>query len=61
MLKDEIVIMTVDGVANSQTLLSAVSLKDKQQPSRILVALPVTRAATLKKIKALPSVNEVHC
>jgi len=58
--KGKIAILVDDGVATGHTLLSSIELIDKQQPLRIVVAIPVGSPSTLKKIKELPSVNELN-
>lgn len=60
-LKGKITILVDDGVATGQTLISSIELINKQQPLKIVVALPVGPTSTLKKIKELPSVNELIC
>ncbi len=59
-LKGKIAILVDDGVATGHTLLSSLELINKQQPLKIIVALPVGPLSTLKKIKELPSVSELN-
>ena len=60
-LKDKIVIMIDDGVATGNTLLSCIQLINQQEPSQIIVALPVAPPSAVKKIKDLSIVNSVIC
>lgn len=60
-LKDLIVIIVDDGVATGNTLISSIKLIQQEQPSQIIVALPVAPPSAIKKIKGLPSVNETIC
>jgi predicted phosphoribosyltransferase len=60
-LTNKIVIITDDGVATGNTLISCIKLIKKQNPKEIIVALPVSPPGTLKTIKELREVNEVIC
>ena len=60
-LKDKIVIVVDDGVATGNTLLSCIQLIYQQEPSRIIVALPVAPRSAVRKIKELSIVNAVVC
>lgn len=60
-LKDKIVIIVDDGVATGNTLISCVQLIQQQEPSEIIVALPVASRSAVKKIKELSFVNTVVC
>jgi predicted phosphoribosyltransferase len=60
-LKNKIVILVDDGVATGHTLISCIKLIEKQDPSQIIVALPVAPPSVIKKINDLPSVNETLC
>ena len=60
-LTNKIVIITDDGVATGNTLISCIKLIKKQNPKEIIVALPVSPPGTLKTIKELKEVNEVIC
>ncbi|MDX5584652.1 MAG: phosphoribosyltransferase family protein [Aureibaculum sp.] len=60
-LKDKIVILVDDGVATGNTLISCVQLINLQEPSQIVVALPVAPRSALKRIKELSIVNAVVC
>ena len=61
LLKDKIVIVVDDGVATGNTLLSCVQLINQQEPSQIIVALPVAPRSAVRKIKELSIVNAVVC
>lgn len=60
-LKDKIVIIIDDGVATGNTLISCVQLINQQEPSQIIVALPVAPRSAVKRIKELFFVNSVVC
>ncbi len=60
-LKDKIVIVVDDGVATGNTLISCVQLINQQEPSQIIVALPVAPRSAVKRIKELSIVNAVVC
>lgn len=60
-LKDLIVIIVDDGVATGNTLISSIKLIQQEQPSKIVVALPVAPPSALKRIEELPSVDEIIC
>lgn len=60
-LKDKIVVIVDDGVATGNTLLSCVQLINQQEPSQIIVALPVAPRSAVKRIKELSIVNSVVC
>jgi len=60
-LSDKIVIIVDDGVATGNTLISCIELIIQQEPSRIVVALPVAPPSAIKKIKEFSFINEVIC
>ena len=60
-LTDKIVIVVDDGVATGNTLISCIELILLQEPSRIIVALPVAPPSAIKKIKEFSFINEVIC
>ena len=60
-LKDLIVIIVDDGVATGNTIISSIKLIQQEQPSQIIVALPVAPPSAIKKIKELSSVTETIC
>ena len=60
-LYNKTVIIIDDGVATGSTLISCISFIAKQNPKRIVVALPVSPPGTLKTIQELPAVNEIIC
>ncbi len=60
-LKNKDVIIIDDGVATGNTLISSVQLIELQQPSSIIVALPVAPPNALKKIKKLDAVSITIC
>jgi len=60
-LKDRTVIIVDDGVATGSTLISSINFVQHEQPSEIIVALPVASPSALKKITALSTVNNTIC
>jgi predicted phosphoribosyltransferase len=56
-LKDKTVIVVDDGIATGNTLLATIQMIRKQQPARIVVAVPVAPPAAIQKIK--PAADEV--
>lgn len=58
-LKDKTVIIVDDGVATGNTLISAIELIKKQDPAKIVIALPVGPADTIKRLKDFA--DEVVC
>ena len=60
-LSGKMVIIVDDGVATGNTLISSIALINEQNPSQIIVALPVGPPSVIKKINDLPSVNKLIC
>lgn len=60
-LAGKTVIIVDDGVATGNTLISSIELISEQNPSQIIVALPVGPPSVIKKINDLTSVNKVIC
>lgn len=60
-LKDKVVIITDDGIATGNTLLSTVMLAHKQQPREIIIAIPVAPPSSVQKLKNTPEINKVIC
>ena len=60
-LAEKIVILVDDGVASGNTMMSCINLIKKQNPERIVVALPVAPPSTLQAIHELPAVDETIC
>ncbi|MEW6468883.1 MAG: phosphoribosyltransferase family protein [Bacteroidota bacterium] len=58
-LKDKIVILTDDGIATGSTILAMNEAIRKEQPSRIVIAVPVAPRDTIAKLKL--SADEVIC
>lgn len=59
--KDKIVILVDDGVATGNTIISSIELIQLEEPSSIIVALPVAPSSALKNIKALSYVETTIC
>lgn len=60
-LKDKTVILVDDGVATGQTLISSIQFIEKQQPSQIIVALPVGLPSTINGLAIMPYVKKTIC
>lgn len=56
---DKIVILTDDGIATGQTILSVIDLIRRDKPKKIVVAVPVSSPSALKK--AEETADEVIC
>lgn len=52
-LKNKTIIIVDDGIATGNTVLAGVKLIKKKEPKKIVVATPVSPAATAEKIKKL--------
>lgn len=60
-LKNKTVIIVDDGVATGNTLLATIELVYKQNPSKIVIAIPVAPASAIYKISNTENVDEVIC
>ncbi|PWL40387.1 phosphoribosyltransferase [Flagellimonas aquimarina] len=60
-LKNKIVIIVDDGIATGNTILVTAELVKKQQPKKIVIAVPVASKSAIKKIKSSGNVDEVIC
>ena len=60
-LKNKIIILVDDGVATGQSLISCIKLIEKQNPAKIIIALPVGPPSVINKINNIPSVNQTIC
>jgi predicted phosphoribosyltransferase len=58
-MKNRVVILVDDGVATGKTLISTIELLKKEQPRRIVVAVPVASPTALARIEGM--VDEVVC
>ena len=58
-LRDQVVILVDDGVATGKTLLSTIELVKKEQPRKIVVAVPVAPPTAYDTVSSL--VDEVVC
>lgn len=59
--KNKIIIVVDDGVATGNTLISSIELIEMENPSEIIVALPVAPKEALKKISSLTTVTKMVC
>ncbi|MDA9089439.1 phosphoribosyltransferase family protein [Maribacter arcticus] len=60
-LKNKTVIIVDDGVATGNTLLATIEIVYKQNPSKIVIAIPVAPASAIYKISNTENVDEVIC
>lgn len=60
-LKDKTVIIVDDGIATGNTLLATVELINKQNPSKIIIGIPVAPSSAIEKLEKAPNVDEVIC
>lgn len=58
-IHDRTIILVDDGIATSSTIRAAITLLQRQQPKRIIVAVPVAQAATCEALEKL--VEKVVC
>lgn len=59
--KDKIIILVDDGVATGNTLVSSIQLIEMENPSEIIVALPVAPKSALNSISKLTKVSKIIC
>ena len=60
-LKDKILIVVDDGIATGNTIVSTIEMLHKEQPKKIVVAIPVSSQSALHKLQNTPFVDEVVC
>jgi predicted phosphoribosyltransferase len=60
-LKDKILIIVDDGIATGNTIISTLEMLHKEQPKKIVVAIPVSSQSALQKLKSIAFVDEVIC
>lgn len=60
-LKSKVVILVDDGVATGNTLMVLTQLIRKQQPKKIVIAVPVASPSALEKLKSQDHIDEVIC
>ncbi|MBC8757640.1 phosphoribosyltransferase [Kordia sp. YSTF-M3] len=60
-LKNKIVIIVDDGIATGNTMLATIRLIKDEEPSRIIVAVPVASLSALEKLNNSPFVDETVC
>ena len=60
-LQDKSVIVIDDGIATGNTLMATIELVRKQDPGKVIVAVPVAPMTSLYKFKDSPLVDEVVC
>ncbi|MBD0850177.1 phosphoribosyltransferase [Maribacter arenosus] len=60
-LRDKTIIVVDDGVATGNTLLVTIGLVKKQEPKKIIVAIPVAPPSAIKLLESTPNIDEVVC
>ncbi|MGB5437721.1 MAG: phosphoribosyltransferase family protein [Maribacter sp.] len=60
-LRDKTIIIVDDGVATGNTLMVTIALVKKQNPRKIVVAIPVAPPSAIRLLKATPDVDELIC
>ena len=60
-LKDKILIIVDDGIATGNTIISTLEMLHKEQPKKIVVAIPVSSQSALQKLRSTAFVDEVIC
>ncbi|MFP2994422.1 phosphoribosyltransferase family protein [Spongiivirga sp. MCCC 1A20706] len=60
-LINKTVIIVDDGVATGSTLLATVNLVSKQQPNKIVVAIPVASKSAIDRLNASDDIHEIIC
>ena len=60
-IKDKTVILVDDGIATGNTLLATIELVSKQNPKKIIVAIPVAPSSAVKKLEDTSKVDEIIC
>ena len=60
-LKGKSVIVIDDGIATGNTLMATIELVRKQDPAKVVVAVPVAPMTSLYKFEDSPLVDEVVC
>lgn len=60
-LKNKTVIIVDDGIATGNTILVTAELIKKQQPKKIVVAVPVSSKSAIRKIRSSSNVDEIIC
>ena len=60
-LKDKILIIVDDGIATGNTIISTIEMLHKEQPKKIVVAVPVSSQSALQKLQNTPFIDKVIC
>lgn len=60
-LKNKILIIVDDGIATGNTMISTIKMLQKENPEKIVVAIPVSSQSALQKLKNTPFIDEVVC
>lgn len=58
---NKIIIVVDDGVATGNTLISSIQLIERENPSEIIVALPVAPKNAFRRIKEITTVTNIIC
>jgi len=60
-LENKTVLIIDDGIATGNTILATVALVSKQNPKKIVVAIPVASPSAIRNLTKHPNVQEVIC
>lgn len=60
-IKKKTVVVIDDGIATGNTILATIDLIKKQEPNKIVVAVPVAPYLAIQKLKNNPNVDVVVC
>lgn len=60
-LTGKTVVIVDDGIATGNTMLVTVALVSHQKPKKIIVAIPIAPTSAIRKLNALPELEEVVC
>jgi len=60
-LKGKQVLVVDDGIATGNTLRVTVALISSEAPDKIIVAIPVAPPEAVRRLEAMPEVDEVIC
>lgn len=60
-LKDKTIIIVDDGIATGNTLMATIKLVSKQNPTKVIVAIPVAPSTAIHRLENNPDVSKVIC
>lgn len=60
-LKEKVLIVIDDGIATGNTILSAIEMLHKENPKKIVVAIPVSSQSAMQALENAAIIDEVIC